>query len=167
MLSALAEFGPHAKTELAARLDIDRTDTVKTLDDLIAAGYVECVRDTADRRRQLVMLTPTGQVLLDELYAESAAVQDDLLMPLTRGERAQLNALLLRVCASAARAERPRSAPPQAVARWKGYGRRVPRPFGGAALVEGDQGVRVVGDQGEVVADERECKPSLGPEAGQ
>lgn len=97
VLAALADFGPHVQRELAARLAIDRSDIVKIVDDLAVAGLVDRARDTTDRRRVTVTVSPTGLALLDRLQAEALAVQDDLLAPLTGAERAQLAGLLRRV----------------------------------------------------------------------
>ncbi|MFB8088316.1 MarR family winged helix-turn-helix transcriptional regulator [Streptomyces sp. NPDC055992] len=97
VLAALTDFGPHVQREIAARLSIDRSDVVKIVDGLGAAGLVERARDTADRRRVTVTVTPAGRALLEDLESEAVAVQEELLTPLNARERAQLTALLLRV----------------------------------------------------------------------
>ncbi|MFF2963207.1 MarR family winged helix-turn-helix transcriptional regulator [Streptomyces sp. NPDC057963] len=97
VLSALVDFGPHVQRELASRLGIDRSDLVKILDDLAAAGLVDRARDMTDRRRVTVTPTSAGRAMLTELQREALAVQTELLAPLSRTERAQLAALLKRV----------------------------------------------------------------------
>ncbi|MEV5658212.1 MarR family winged helix-turn-helix transcriptional regulator [Streptomyces sp. NPDC052291] len=97
VLAALTDFGPHVQRELAARLSIDRSDVVKIVDGLGAAGLVDRARDTADRRRVTVTVTPAGRALLESLKSDALAVQETVLAPLTARERAQLTALLLRV----------------------------------------------------------------------
>ncbi|MFF3735285.1 MarR family winged helix-turn-helix transcriptional regulator [Streptomyces sp. NPDC002476] len=97
VLSALADFGPHAQRELASRLGIDRSDMVKIVDDLAIAGLVERARDTADRRRVTVTSSPAGRTVLADLQAEALGVQRELLAPLSTAEQAQLAALLRRV----------------------------------------------------------------------
>ncbi|MGK4579473.1 MarR family winged helix-turn-helix transcriptional regulator [Kitasatospora sp. HPMI-4] len=97
VLAALADFGPHAQRDLAARLGIDPSDMVKVIDELAAAGQVERNRDQADRRRVRVTLTPAGHTALASLTAEATAVQDAVLAPLTEQERTQLHALLTRL----------------------------------------------------------------------
>ncbi len=103
VLAALADFGPHAQRDLAARLGIDSSDLVRVIDDLAAADRVERTRDTTDRRRVQVTLTPAGRTTLADLQTEARIVQADLLAPLTPAEQAQLHALLLRVHLSADR----------------------------------------------------------------
>ncbi|MFJ2806905.1 MarR family winged helix-turn-helix transcriptional regulator [Kitasatospora sp. NPDC087271] len=97
VLAALADFGPHAQRDLVQRLGIDPSDLAKVADQLAAAGYVERVRDPADRRRVSVSVTGAGRVLLAELDARARAVQDEVLAPLDARERQLLHGLLLRV----------------------------------------------------------------------
>ncbi|MFG2819925.1 MarR family winged helix-turn-helix transcriptional regulator [Kitasatospora sp. NPDC048365] len=97
VLAALADFGPHAQRDLAARLRIDPSDLAKAVDQLATAGQVERSRDPADRRRVSVTITPAGRAALAELDGEARQVQDALLAPLDPAERAQLHALLGRV----------------------------------------------------------------------
>ncbi|WP_371515552.1 MarR family winged helix-turn-helix transcriptional regulator [Kitasatospora sp. NBC_01300] len=97
VLAALADFGPHAQRDLVQRLGIDPSDLAKVADQLAAAGYVERVRDPADRRRVSVSVTDAGRALLAELDARARAVQDEVLAPLDARERQLLHALLLRV----------------------------------------------------------------------
>lgn len=70
---------------------------MKIVDGLGGAGLVERARDTADRRRVTVTVTPAGSALLESLKSDAQAVQEDVLAPLNARERAQLTALLLRV----------------------------------------------------------------------
>ncbi|MFI6581151.1 MarR family winged helix-turn-helix transcriptional regulator [Embleya sp. NPDC050493] len=97
VLAALADFGPHAQRDLAARLAIHPSDVVKVLDELAVAEWVERVRDPKDRRRVRVSLTAAGRIALAELEADAREVQDRLLEPLNASERGVLNELLLRV----------------------------------------------------------------------
>jgi len=97
VLAALADFGPHVQRDLAARLAIDPSDMAKIVDELAGAGSVERARDAADRRRITVTLTDAGRTLLAELDAEAAGVQDEVLGPLDKGEREQLDVLLRKV----------------------------------------------------------------------
>jgi DNA-binding MarR family transcriptional regulator len=97
VLAALEEFGPLSQTELGRRLGMDRSDVVAVLDRLQADGRVERTSDALDRRRNTVVLTGAGRAHLDDLGTHLDDVQDDLLAPLTRAERAQLSTLLERV----------------------------------------------------------------------
>lgn len=97
VLAALVDFGPHVQRELASRLSIDRSDIVKIIDELGAAGLVDRARDMTDRRRVTVTVSPAGRTLLDRLQDDATAVQDEILAPLNARERARLTVLLTRV----------------------------------------------------------------------
>ncbi|MEU1779958.1 MULTISPECIES: MarR family winged helix-turn-helix transcriptional regulator [Streptomyces] len=99
ILAALADFGPHAQRDLARRLSIDPSDITKLVDELVASGCAERTRDPADRRRVAVTLTEEGRKALTDLNVEAAAVQDEVLAPLSAPEREQLAGLLGRVLA--------------------------------------------------------------------
>jgi DNA-binding MarR family transcriptional regulator len=97
VLTALAEQGATSQAELGRRLWIDRSDLHGVLNELEGAGLVARVRDEADRRRNLVQLTPAGSATLRELDAKVDAAQEALLAPLSPGERTQLVELLTRL----------------------------------------------------------------------
>jgi DNA-binding MarR family transcriptional regulator len=72
---------------------------VATINELAAGGYVERSPDPADRRRNVVTVTDAGRLRAEELAARGAEIQDELLAPLTAGERAELAGLLGRLLA--------------------------------------------------------------------
>ena len=97
LLAALAEFGPSSQASLGRRTRMDRSDVVAAVSELAAQGLVERAADPADRRRNVVTLTPRGTVRLERLDQVLAAVQDELLAPLSGAERAELSRLLARL----------------------------------------------------------------------
>ncbi|WP_028046423.1 MarR family winged helix-turn-helix transcriptional regulator [Cellulomonas sp. URHE0023] len=99
VLASLDEHGPTSQAELGRGTGIHLSDMVGCLNDLEAAGYVERSPDPADRRRNVVTITPAGRARMERLGTEAALVQDDLLAPLSPDERDQLAALLARLLA--------------------------------------------------------------------
>jgi DNA-binding MarR family transcriptional regulator len=99
-LTALADFGPLPQHELADRLGLNRSHLVGYLDTIEERGLVRRTRDTADRRRQLVELTPEGGKLQRHLFAVAQRSQDAFLACLTPDERTVLSGLLTRVLAA-------------------------------------------------------------------
>lgn len=97
VLALLSDLGPQMKTVLAARLDMNASDLVRIVDDLVKTGCVECDRDPEDRRRIVVRLTPEGGSALAELGADIASADDEVLAPLDAEERLLLSSLLRRV----------------------------------------------------------------------
>jgi DNA-binding MarR family transcriptional regulator len=97
ILAALADFGPHAQRELAARLNLDASDVVKALDELDARGWTERTRDPADRRRHRVDITAAGRLALSGILAATSRVDDELLKPLSPRQREQFRRLLRKI----------------------------------------------------------------------
>jgi DNA-binding MarR family transcriptional regulator len=105
VLATLADRGPASQAELGRRLWIDRSDMHGVLADLERAGLVTRERDAADRRRNVVTVTPAAAPALARLDARVAEAQAALLAPLDAAERAQLLDLLARLVASRAGGE--------------------------------------------------------------
>ncbi|QLQ38795.1 MarR family winged helix-turn-helix transcriptional regulator [Micromonospora robiginosa] len=97
LLATLDEFGPASQAALARRSGIHTSDVVAALNELAERDLVERAPDPADRRRNVITVTPTGRRRLRRLEKQLAAVQDELLAPLSPGEREQLTGLLSRV----------------------------------------------------------------------
>ncbi|MET9064870.1 MarR family winged helix-turn-helix transcriptional regulator [Streptosporangium sandarakinum] len=97
LLSALEEFGPASQAALGRRCGIDRSYVVAAVNELVEAGSVERAPDLADRRRNVITLTPVGAERLRHFDEVLAGVQDELLAPLSSDERTQLADLLRRV----------------------------------------------------------------------
>jgi DNA-binding MarR family transcriptional regulator len=99
VLTALSEAGAVSQADLGRRVWLDRSDLHAVLNDLERSGWVARVRDEADRRRNLVRLTPGGVDELARWDARVEAAQAALLAPLSADERRDLVTLLERVVA--------------------------------------------------------------------
>lgn len=97
VLAALTEFGPASQADLSRRTRIFKSDLVAVLNDLEAHHLVRRAPDPADKRRNVITVTPAGHRRLTELTAILDAVNDQVLAPLSAAERTQLFALLGRV----------------------------------------------------------------------
>ncbi|MNE73936.1 Transcriptional regulator SlyA [compost metagenome] len=73
-LRVLAEQDGLVQRELSKRVGIAATTAVPALDDMEKHGLVVRQRDTKDRRRICVYLTPKGRRLLDEMLPSVAAM---------------------------------------------------------------------------------------------
>ncbi|WP_051838109.1 MarR family winged helix-turn-helix transcriptional regulator [Streptomyces sp. NRRL F-2580] len=104
VLRTLADLGPHARRDLAERMDAPPADVTRVIDDLLAQGLVQDMVVTIGGRHEVVTLTPAGTAALGAVQDDTLSVQNVLLASLTKGERTQLHYLLRRVCATAARA---------------------------------------------------------------
>jgi MarR family transcriptional regulator, lower aerobic nicotinate degradation pathway regulator len=97
VLASLQEFGPASQAALSRRTGIYRSDLVAVINELAGRGLVGRAPDPADRRRNVITMTPHGRRHLRRLDKLIAAIQEDLLAPLTQPERDQLVRLLTRL----------------------------------------------------------------------
>ena len=97
LLAALAEFGPASQASLGRHAGMDRSDVAVAVNELTARGLAERAPDPADRRRNVISITPAGTAHLRRLDELLAGVQDELLAPLSPAERQQLIRLLNRI----------------------------------------------------------------------
>lgn len=99
VLAVLDEFGVVSQAELGRRSNMDRSDVVAAVNELVEQGFVEREQDPDDRRRNLVSLTEAGARHLRLMDRALAGVQDDLLGPLPEQDRQTLTRLLTQLLA--------------------------------------------------------------------
>ena len=105
VLAALAEFGPASQATLSGRTRIYKSDLVAVLNDLADGGLISRTPDSPDKRRNVITITCDGERRLAELDRVLAGVNDYVMAPLDRDERAQLFNLLGRVNAHLAQGQ--------------------------------------------------------------
>src|SRR3954453_9668586 len=95
LLGLLHDRGPMTQRELGTLMNVDPSILVALLNPLEADGYLSRKRDTIDRRRHDVTLTPAGEKQLDRAARAQRDAEDELFANLTITQRAQLRAILL------------------------------------------------------------------------
>jgi len=96
---ALAKVRDHpgiSQQDLAEMLLYDANAVVLLLNELEDLGFSMRRRDTEDRRRHMLELTPAGSKALERAEAGRANIEDELLEGLTDEEKASLRYLLTR-----------------------------------------------------------------------
>ena len=97
LLAALAEFGPASQASLGRHAGMDRSDVVASVNELAGRGLVDRSPDPADRRRNVITITPQGAAHLRRLEELLADVQDELAAPLSPSERHELARMLTQI----------------------------------------------------------------------
>jgi MarR family transcriptional regulator, lower aerobic nicotinate degradation pathway regulator len=97
LLAALDEWGPASQAALGRGTGIDRSDVTAALVDLEERGLVRRDVNQADRRRNIVSITPAGASRLEALDSVLDEIQERLLAPLSEDERRQFLALMRRI----------------------------------------------------------------------
>src|SRR5689334_8540596 len=95
-LKLLSERGPASQQALADSLSMDPSNVVGLLNELEERKLVTRRRDSTDRRRHIVELSPRGKKELCRAFDRLRRIDDDLLSPLSVRERATLYELLVR-----------------------------------------------------------------------
>ncbi|MEU9843637.1 MarR family winged helix-turn-helix transcriptional regulator [Actinomadura sp. NPDC048032] len=94
VLSAIAEAGQIDQNSICRRVSLDTSTVAEVANRLTSRGHVIRTRDTRDRRRNLLSLSPDGERIFAELSPAAARMTDHLVGPLSLGERAELVRLL-------------------------------------------------------------------------
>ena len=92
--------GPLSPGVIAERLIVTAATMTSVLDTLERRGLVARTVDKADRRRQLVSITPAGREAVDAFLPQIVALQTELMRGFSEDERAQLTAYLDRIRAA-------------------------------------------------------------------
>jgi DNA-binding MarR family transcriptional regulator len=97
VLIAIDGAAPLSQAEAAGRLGVDRTTMVALIDELEEAGLVRRQRDSADRRKNVVVLTEAGRATLATATTASQAAERQFLRPLPSAQAAALRGALQAV----------------------------------------------------------------------
>lgn len=90
VLLAIDAQAPLSQQEAAGRLGVDRTTMVALIDELEGKGLVQRRQDPADRRKNVVALTPAGRATLRKASAAGDDAERRFLAPLTADQAGQV-----------------------------------------------------------------------------
>lgn len=133
VLDALYKEGLCSMTTLAGLASLDRTTLTRTVDGLLAAGYVDRKTPAEDRRLVVVDLTPAGRDLVETVLAALAPTHASVFAGFSRQDLDRLSVLLARSLAQIklAAAEGPRA---KALPRLERRAERLGEPKGRSRL---------------------------------
>ena len=73
------ESAPLSQTQLAARVGVEDPTMVATVDRLVKAGFMQRTPSDTDRRVKLLVLTPAGQKIYQDVRVQADAVRAELM----------------------------------------------------------------------------------------
>jgi DNA-binding MarR family transcriptional regulator len=97
LLAYLHERGPLSQTQLASALGMGRAATGLIITALEKRRLIERRDNPSDRRAWLIALRPEGEVLIPPIQDVDQVLRSELREGISRTERQQLAALLLRL----------------------------------------------------------------------
>ncbi len=97
VLAYVAEHGALSQTQIAKSLGLGRAATGALIDALEDRALVQRQTDPDDRRVWLVEITIAGKELVEEVYVRDQILRKQLRNGITRQERQQLAAVLVRL----------------------------------------------------------------------
>tara|TARA_B100000676_G_scaffold163006_1_gene160311 strand:+ start:700 stop:1116 length:417 start_codon:yes stop_codon:yes gene_type:complete len=97
VLAYVAEHGALSQTQIAKSLGLGRAATGALIDVLEDRDLVQRETDPDDRRVWLVEITIAGKELVEEVYIRDQILRKQLRTGITRQERQQLAAVLVRL----------------------------------------------------------------------
>lgn len=96
-IECLGHLGPMTIGQLCKKMLVSGGNMTVVVDNLEKAKLVERVRDTIDRRKILVRLTPKGRRLFQKIFSEHAEHIAALTSVLTAEEQEELSRLLKKL----------------------------------------------------------------------
>jgi DNA-binding MarR family transcriptional regulator len=110
-LSYLRDHDGTPQQELVDALCMDAKNVVLLLNELEDCGHLVRRRDSEDRRRHRVHITPAGRQALQRAASAQSEIEDDVLRDLDADERATLRKLLTRALRGAEHASAAAACP--------------------------------------------------------
>ncbi len=104
VLSVVAHLGSCDQATIARSASLDTSTAGSVIYRLTERGWLRSEPSSADRRRNVLQLTPEGEEVYLRLAAAATAMTDQLQAPLEPAERAELIRLLRRLVAGHERA---------------------------------------------------------------
>lgn len=86
--------GPRSQAEIARRLRVEGATVTRMVDALSREGLVERLPDPADRRVNLLTITPAGEAALRAMFAIHDELRVDVLQDLPQADRAEMRRML-------------------------------------------------------------------------
>lgn len=101
VMAILGRFSDLSAAGLVVRTAMDKVAISRAVALLLKNDYITRSEDSADRRRQVLNLSPLGREIYGRIVPLAQRYENDLLAPLSANERAQLGQILEKLLARA------------------------------------------------------------------
>ncbi len=100
VIYSLAIMDGVTASEIAASTAFPKNTLSRAVNRIADLGLIQRSADESDRRQQILTLTPAGRALFEEALPRFAALEEEMLAPLSLVERETLSALMAKVVLS-------------------------------------------------------------------
>lgn len=97
ILMCLAHYPTLSAQDVSRLTRRPRNSISRAVHRMLAEGYIDRAPDPDDGRQAILTITPAGRALHEKIAARLAERQEQVLSPLSRDERRQLDGLLQRL----------------------------------------------------------------------
>jgi len=97
LLMLIYSFGNCSQEELAAKIEVDRSNVGRSLKKLVNLGYITKVKDPDDGRSYRILITPKGLSIKDPLLEVKHEIELTIYNQVSKGEASVLLDLLNRI----------------------------------------------------------------------
>ncbi len=94
ILSSIPDEGIDMST-LAVISGVDNSTMTRLIDTMVNKGWVERTSDSVDRRAKIVTLSPTGELLLENIESQIDSLGDSVAQEITEDAREDIKETLL------------------------------------------------------------------------
>ena len=102
-MAAIGRYGPMSAKDVCARTTVEPDKVTRAVDRLVALRYVQRTKDGLDRRRVVLLLTPVGRKVYEDIEDTTRRIELLLLDALSTREREALDRITTKLLGQAER----------------------------------------------------------------
>ena len=96
-MAAIRRYGPMSAKDVCVHTTVEPDKVTRAVDRLVALRYVQRTKDELDRRRVVLLLTPAGRKVYDDIEGSTRRVELLLLDALSTQEREALDRITTKL----------------------------------------------------------------------
>jgi DNA-binding MarR family transcriptional regulator len=96
-MAAIGRYGPMSAKDVCARTTVEPDKVTRAVDRLVALKYVQRTKDADDRRKVVLLLTPAGRRVYEDVETATRRIELMLVGTLTAQERDELERITTKL----------------------------------------------------------------------